>query len=303
MSKIEVPKIEDMLDAGVHFGHTTRQWNPLNEPFVFKRISGKYIFDLRETQEKLRRAADFLSQAVAEDKEVLLVGLRRQSADLVKEIGEETGMPYMSGRWVGGLLTNYDQVIENVRKLKNLEEGLEKGEFDYYTKKERLEIKRQIEKLERDFGGVREMKELPDIVVLASARKCLTALREAVQLDIPVVAVVDTNADPGEVAYPIPANDDSIRSLEMIFRVLESALLGTDIQESVEEKGKGEGERESSGKAGSIDDLELPSRAVNALKKNKIEERSELRKMTKEELLKLKGIGEKTAKKILSVLE
>ncbi len=298
--KIQIAEIEELMRKGVHIGHLSRKWHPENKPLIIAKKRGYHILDPEKTVEGIKEAALFLNEVSREGGVVLFVGLKRQSADLVAEKAEETGSPYMSGRWVGGLLTNFKQVIKNVSKLKSLETGLDKGEFDYYTKKERLEIKREIDKLERDFGGVRDLEEPPQALVVASAKKGRTAVEEAQALDIPVVAVLDSDTKP-DVDFAIPANDESLRALSLVlaplFAAVKAGKEGKEITFVKKEKEEEFSETKEKKEASPLASLELGTRAENALQEAGIE-LGELRKMSKEALMGIKGIGKKTAEDI-----
>ncbi len=311
---LAIPTVEDLMEGGAHFGHLSRRWHPKNEPYILKKVRGLHILDPRKTQENLKKATDFLNKVSRGGGVVLFVGLKRQSQDLVEEYAQGIDAPYMAGRWVGGLLTNFSEVIKNVSKLKELEKGLAEGEFDYYTKKERLDIKRKIEKLDRDFGGVRNLENIPDALVVSSVRKGGTAVNEAETLGIPVVGFVDSDTEP-RVDYPIPANDESIKALSVLFPPLFEAVRAgeeeQDIKVKVEkikdskDKGKEEKEEKKEEKeveAGSLEALGLGSRAVNALEKAGIGI-DKVRTMSKDALTDIKGIGEKTAENIVKAFE
>ncbi len=305
---LELPSIEGLLKKGVHFGHSSRRWNPKNEQYILKKIRGVHILDPRKTQKNLKKAIEFLNKVSREGGTVLFVGLKRQSRDLVAKYAEEAGVPYMAGRWVGGLLTNFSEVKKNVSKLKDLEEGLERGEFDHYTKKERLDIRREVEKLERDFGGVRDLKDVPDAVVVCSVRKGRTAVKEAEKLGIPVLGLVDSDTDP-RIDFPIPANDDSIRSLSLLLPILFEAIkLGKDdqeinvkVRESEDEQLEDQEKVIGGGEEKSLEDVDLGARATNALKKAGLGI-DDVKGMSQEALTNVKGIGEKTAEKIKQAL-
>ncbi|MEA2020749.1 MAG: 30S ribosomal protein S2 [Patescibacteria group bacterium] len=305
---LELPSIQKLLEEGVHFGHSPRRWNPKNKQYILKKVRGTHILDPRETLESLKEAVEFLNKVSREGGTVLFVGLKRQSRDLVAKYAEEVGVPCMAGRWVGGLLTNFFEVKKNVSKLKELEEGLARGEFDHYTKKERLDIRRDVEKLDRDFGGVRGLGDMPAAVVVCSTRKGGTAVEEAQKLDIPVVGVVDTDADP-RIDFPIPANDDSIRSLSLLLPILfEAVKLGREGKEIDVKVGKSRGKEENgkekkevSKESESLEGLDLGARATNALKKAGLGV-EDLRDMSRDALTNVKGIGKKTAEKIKQAL-
>jgi len=221
---IKIPTAEQLLEAGVHLGHLKRRWHPKMANFIYTEQEGVHIFDLYKTREKLEEACRFLQGAAAEG-DVLFVGTKRQAREVVKREAERVGVYFLSERWIGGLLTNFESVRKNIEKLEELSSKVKKGEFEHYTKKERLLIDREIRKLERDIGGLRGMKDLPAVLVLASAKNEAIAAKEARRMGIPVVALTDTNADPGLVDYVIPGNDDAIASVGIIMKALADAVL------------------------------------------------------------------------------
>lgn len=293
MLSAEKITLEELFEAGVHFGHQRRRWHPRMAPYIFRAEGGVHILDLAKTRECLIRAAKFLQQAAKSGGAIIFVGTKRQAKEIVRGEAERCGAMHITERWLGGLLTNFSHVKINLERLNELTAKREKDEFAHYTKKERLLIDRQIEKLEKLVGGVRTLTELPAALVLASARKESVAVREAVRKRIPVVAIVDTNADPTPITYPIPANDDSRKSLALVFKVLADA---------VEEGSRGAEDRrqkmEDGMKGVTLEDLGLSTRSLNALKKAGIETVEQLQKMTEEELKAVKGLGEKSVKEI-----
>ncbi len=289
MLSAEKISLEELLDAGVHFGHQRRRWHPRMAPYIYTEEKGVHILDLAKTRERLITAAKFLYQTAKDGGTIIFVGTKRQAKDIVEREAQRCGAMFVTERWLGGLLTNFDSVKINMERLNDLTEKREKGELAHYTKKERLEIDRKIKKLETFVGGIKDLKELPDAIVLASARKEQVAVREANRKGIPLVAIVDTNADPRPIDYPIPGNDDARKSLALLFRILADAVL---------EGGGGEVEEEEAKKTG-LDSLDLSTRSRNALKKAGIETTEQLQRMTEEELTKIKGLGKKSVEEIL----
>lgn len=224
-AKIKIPSPEQLLEAGVHFGHLKRRWHPKMAPFIYTEKEGVHIFDLYQTREQLKEACQFLREVASKGGSILFVGTKRQAQEIIRNEAQRAGAYFLTARWIGGLLTNFDSVRKNIEKLEELSRKMRKGEFKHYTKKEQLMIKREIAKLERDIGGLRGMKELPAALVSASARNEAIAAKEAKQMEIPVVALADTNADPGLVDYLIPGNDDAAASIEIIIRTLADAVL------------------------------------------------------------------------------
>lgn len=214
-----------MLDAAVHFGHKTQKWNPQMRPFIYGSRNGIHFMDLQKTVEQLQKAQDFLSDQVAHGKVILLVSTKAQATRLIVEAAKETKMPYVVNKWMGGLLTNFDTMKQRIRYFKKLREEEETGDFDKYTKKEASKLRKDIVKLETALGGVRELDRLPDVLFVADAVRDHNAILEAKKLHIPVVAIVDSNADPSGVDYPIPGNDDAIKSLTYLISAVKSAIL------------------------------------------------------------------------------
>lgn len=217
--------VNDMVDAGVHYGHQTKKWNPRMKPFLMKDKAGIYIINLEKTVQQLDKAADFLAGLSSRGKRVLFVGCKRQAQDAIKEAAGATGQFYVNHRWLGGMLTNSSTVRKSVERLKYLETIEKQPEFKAMSKKELSALGREREKLLRNLRGVRDMDELPDAVVIVDSARETIAVAEAKRLKIPIVALVDTNADPAMVDYPIPANDDAIRSIRLILQNLVDAML------------------------------------------------------------------------------
>ncbi|MEX1061719.1 MAG: 30S ribosomal protein S2 [Patescibacteria group bacterium] len=222
--RLTVPSPEKLLEAGVHFGHLRRRWHPRMAPYIFTEQEGVHVFDLYKTQEALKEATQFIKKTVSDGGSVIFVGTKRQAAEVVEREAKRVGAYFITGRWLGGLLTNFDSVKGNIKKLEDLSQKMKAGELDHYTKKEQLLIAREVEKLEREIGGLRGLTALPKAVVLASAKGEEIAAHEAKLLGIPVVAITDTNADPQLVDYIIPGNDDSATSIELLMATLADAF-------------------------------------------------------------------------------
>lgn len=220
-----VPKIEDMLKAGMHFGHRTNRWHPKMEQFIFTSKNGIYIMDLKKTQEKLREALEFMAQLVAEGKSILFVGTKNQVSEPLRKLAQEVGQPYIVGKWLGGYLTNFSVVKKSVKKYLDLIEKRDTGKLEKYTKKERLNFEREIKKLELRVGGLASLNKLPDALFVWDIREEETAIKEANQKSIPIVAICDTNVNPDLVNYPIPANDDSTRTIKLVMAAIKDALM------------------------------------------------------------------------------
>lgn len=217
--------INEMVDAGVHYGHQTKKWNPRMKPFLMKDRGGIYIIDLEKTVQQLDKASDFLADIVSKGKKVLFVGCKRQAQDAIREAAEATGQHYVNHRWLGGMLTNSLTVRKSVERLKYLENIEKQPEFKAMSKKELAALGREREKLLRNLRGVRDMDKKPDAVVIVDSARETIAVAEARRLNIPIIALVDTNADPALVQFPIPGNDDAIRSIRIILQNLVDAMV------------------------------------------------------------------------------
>lgn len=216
--------IRQLLEAGVHFGHQTKKWNPKMKRYIFGEKNGIYIIDLEKTVQCLEKASDYLRKTVAAGGEVLFVGTKPQAQEIIREAAERSGMYYVTVRWLGGLLTNFQTIRKSVRRYLELEEMKADGTFEKLTKKETAMLRKEMEKFEKNFAGVVKMERLPSAIVVIDATNELIAVKEAKRLEIPVVALVDTNSDPDLVQYPIPSNDDAIRSIRLITGILLDAV-------------------------------------------------------------------------------
>lgn len=218
-------KIQDLLLAGCHFGHLTRRWNPKMKPFIFMERNGIHIIDLKKTLLNLNTACDAAAGIARRGEELLLVGTKKQAKDIIKVEAERCGMPYVTERWLGGTLTNFITIKKSVKRLKNLEKKAMDGTYDKLSKKEILQIEREKEKLNKVLGGIREMNHLPAAVYVVDAKKEAIAVREALRLNIPVFALVDTNSDPDPIDYLIPCNDDAFKAINLVTHALADAIL------------------------------------------------------------------------------
>ena len=219
-----VVTMRELLDAGVHFGHQTRRWNPKMKRFILTDRNGIYIIDLQQTLTYIDQAYEFVKETVAHGGTVLFVGTKKQAQEAIAEEAAKVGMPYVNQRWLGGMLTNFQTVHQRLVRLKELESMEQSGGFEGRTKKEILMLTREKNKLERTLGGMRDMSKVPSVVWVVDTNKEHIAVGEARKLNIPVVALLDTNCDPDVVDYPIPANDDAIRSVTVLTRVIASAV-------------------------------------------------------------------------------
>jgi small subunit ribosomal protein S2 len=218
------PQVKDLLEAGVHFGHQTRRWNPKMRRFIFAERSGIYIIDLQKTLRQIQKAQELLRTVVMRGDNVLYVCTKKQLKLLVRTEADRSGAFYITERWLGGTLTNFQTIKKQIRRLRDLEQGGESGEFGNYTKKERLLFERERVKLSRNLEGLKNMGRLPGALFVVDARKEKIAIAEANKLGIPVVAIVDTNADPDVITVPIPGNDDAIRSVALITGALSDVI-------------------------------------------------------------------------------
>ncbi len=217
--------IAEMVDSGVHYGHQTKKWNPKMKPYLLKNKGGIYLIDLEKTVKCLDKAADFLSNLAARGKKILFVGCKRQAQDAVREAAEATNQFYVNHRWLGGMLTNMATIRQSIERLRWLENIEKQPEFKSMSKKELAALNREKDKLLRNLRGIRNMDGLPDAVVIVDADREAIAVAEARRLSIPIVAIVDTNADPSIVDYPIPGNDDAIRSIRILLQNLVDAIV------------------------------------------------------------------------------
>jgi small subunit ribosomal protein S2 len=219
--------MKELLEAGVHFGHQVRRWNPKMKEYIFGERNGIYIIDLQKTQRMFRDAINFVSNLIAEDrgKTVLFVGTKRQAQDAIREESERCGMYYVNQRWLGGLLTNFQTVQKSIKRLKDLEAMQTDGRYEKLTKKERIKLDRERESLNKNLSGIKNMNRLPDAVFIIDVRKEEIAVAEANRLGIPIVAVVDTNCSPEGIDYVIPGNDDALRAVRLFTSRISDAIL------------------------------------------------------------------------------
>ena len=220
-----VVAMKQLLEAGVHFGHQTRRWDPKMAEYIFQARNGIHIIDLQKTSKKLDEAYAFLKEQVEEGKTVLFVGTKKQAQECVKEAAEKSGMYYVDQRWLGGMLTNFKTIRTRVQRLKELETMEQDGTFDVLPKKEVIGLKKEMEKLEKNLGGIKDMEEIPGVLFVVDPKKERTAILEARKLNIPVVGLVDTNCNPEDVDYAIPGNDDAIRAVKLIADVMANAII------------------------------------------------------------------------------
>ena len=229
-----VVAMKQLLEAGVHFGHQTRRWDPKMAEYIFQARNGIHIIDLQKTSKKLDEAYEFIRSQAEEGKTILFVGTKKQAQECMKEAAIKCGMYYVDQRWLGGMLTNFGTIQKRIQRLKDLEAMEQDGTFDVLPKKEVILLKKEMEKLERNLGGIKEMNELPGVIFLVDPKKERIAILEAKKLGIPVVGLVDTNCNPEEVDYAIPGNDDAIRAVKLIADVMANAVIEGKQGESFE---------------------------------------------------------------------
>ncbi|CAM3749613.1 30S ribosomal protein S2 [Alkalicoccus chagannorensis] len=220
-----VISMKQLLEAGVHFGHQTRRWNPKMDRYIFTERNGIYIIDLQKTVKKVDEAFNFVRDLAAQGGTVLFVGTKKQAQDSVAEEAERAGMYYINQRWLGGTLTNFETIRKRIARLKQLEQMEEDGTFDVLPKKEVVLLRKEMERLEKFLGGIKEMDKLPDALFIIDPRKERIAVAEAHKLEIPIVGIVDTNCDPDEIDYVIPGNDDAIRAVRLLTAKMADAII------------------------------------------------------------------------------
>ncbi len=225
VTEMSVISMKQLLEAGVHFGHQTRRWNPKMAEYIFTERNGIYIIDLQKTVKKIEEAYSFIRDIAQDGGEILFVGTKKQAQDSIKEEAERVGMYWVNARWLGGMLTNFKTIKQRIERLEQLTRMEEDGTFDLLPKKEVLNLKNEREKLEKFLGGIKTMKKLPAALFIVDPRKEKIAIAEAKKLGIPVVAIVDTNCDPEEVDYVIPGNDDAIRAVKLIASTIANAVM------------------------------------------------------------------------------
>ena len=238
-----VISMKQLLEAGVHFGHQTRRWNPKMAPYIFTERNGIYIIDLQKTVRKLEDAYNYVRDLSADNGTLLFVGTKKQAQDSIREEATRAGMPFVNARWLGGMLTNFKTIQNRIKRLQQLKQMKEDGTFDLLTKKEAAKLDLEIEKLEKFLGGITGMKKIPDAMFIVDPRKERIAVAEAHKLGIPIIAIVDTNCDPDEIDYVIPGNDDAIRAVRLISGAMADAVIegrqgvqDTDVEEAPAEE-------------------------------------------------------------------
>lgn len=217
--------LEELLESGAHFGHQTRRWNPKMEEYLYGSENGVHIFDLTKTKPMIEEALAFLSRSASEGKNILLLGTKKQIKEKVAEVAGEAGVPFVSERWLGGTISNFGQMKRSLKKLEEMKANMASGAYNKFTKKERLLIDREITRLERFFGGISAMENIPDVLFVIDTKREAGAVHEANEKKVPVVGIVDSNSDPDLVDYPIPMNDDASKALEYVLDLVKEAII------------------------------------------------------------------------------
>lgn len=220
-----IPQLKDLLEAGVHFGHQTRRWNPKMKPFIFTARNGIYIIDLNKTINAIDRACAKVREVVSRGQRILFVGTKKQAKHVITDEAQRCGQFFVTERWLGGMLTNFSTIKSSIKKLKDMQKMKEEGEMEKFKKKERIQFDRQIDKLEKVLGGIKDMNYLPGLVFVVDAKKEKIAVAEAAKLGIPIVGIIDTNADPDPIDFPIAANDDAIKSIRVITKAVVDSVI------------------------------------------------------------------------------
>lgn len=300
--KYKIPSLEEMLTSGLHFGHQRRRWHPKIAPYLFEKSSKVHIFDLPQTREKLAEACLFLEKVSQQGGKIIFVGTKRQAQELVAETAKSCGALFVNRRWLGGTLTNFESIKKNLDRLAELEEGLSGEKFSKYTKKERLLLSRERDKLEAVVGGLQGLNGLPGALVVIDIKREKTAVREAQRKNVPIVALVDSNSDPTLIDYPIPGNDDAMKAVALVLQCLATAVkagyAAWALKEETEDGERRTGDRRAKTENG-LEVLELSTRAVNALQKAGVKTVGELKRLSREDLVEIEGLGEKSAEEIL----
>ena len=234
--------VKQLLEAGVHFGHKTQRWNPKMSPFIYEIHKGVHIIDLPKTVEYMKKALDVLYNVAKDGGRILFVGTKPQAKEAIKSVALSCGQYYINHRWLGGTLTNWKTISNSIKRMKTLKEKMTSPEFSGYTKKEKLDFQREVNRLENVLGGIKDMGDLPDILFVIDTNKEMIAIKEAMDLNIPIVAIIDTNCNPDNITYPIPGNDDALKSIQFYCDVAAQAII-EGIQAEMQKSGTDIGER------------------------------------------------------------
>jgi len=247
-----VVNMKQLLEAGVHFGHQTRRWNPKMKKFIFTARSSIYIIDLKKTAERIDRAYQMVKSKAAAGETILFVGTKKQAKEAVTNEAQRCGMPYVTERWLGGMLTNFQTVRRSLKRLEEIEKMSQDGSFEKFTKKEVLKLEKERKKLDKNLGGIRDMNRLPGVVYVVDTKKEKIAVAEANRLSVPLVAILDTNSDPDLITYPIPGNDDAIKSIRLITRLMADAVMEGKQEAGIETEKEPAAEAEEEPKAEAV---------------------------------------------------
>lgn len=233
---MQIPSIEQMLQSGVHFGHQTSRWHPKMKPFIFTQRNGVHIINLEKTQAQLEETLSVVKDMAAQGKTILFVSTKPQARSIVKKAAQECGMPYLVDRWIGGMLTNFQEIKKLIEKYKMLTEQKETGELEKYTKKEQLEITKELEKMSHYLGGLVDLNKLPDAIFVPALQREKTAVVEANKVGVPIIGITDTNANPDKAAYIIPANDDAVKAIDLMVNTVKDAIAAGKTEFDKQEK-------------------------------------------------------------------
>ncbi|MCL5784800.1 MAG: 30S ribosomal protein S2 [Patescibacteria group bacterium] len=279
----KLPTLQELLEAGVHFGHQVRRGHPRMRPYIYGAREGVHVIDLTQSEKYLKEAAEFVYNLGKEGRVLLFVGTKKQAQPIIEEFAKELGAPYLAERWMGGFLTNFEQMQKNIKRLKEYLEQKKKGELSKYTKKEQLLLERKMGKLEKDFAGVMDLAKLPDVIFVVDAVSDNIAIREAKRLNIKVVAIADSNSDPTQIDYPIPGNDDAIKSIKILVGAVASAY--------------GEGKKSSSAKASEAEEKTAEKPAKEGKKETEEKTEEGIAEELKEEVAAAEEMVEKESVK------
>ncbi len=305
--KYQIPSLEELLEAGLHFGHQRRRWHPKIATYIFGLKNRAHIFDLSKTRENLAGACVFLEGVAAKGGQVIFVGTKRQAQAIIKAEAERVGALYVYSRWLGGTLTNFDSIKKKIVRLQFLEEGFKTKKFEHYTKKERLLLEREMLKLTVTVGGIRTLRGVPDALFIIDIRHEKTALAEATRLKVPVVALVDSNSDPTLVAYPIPGNDDAGKAIELLVHTIAEAV-AAGYKQGVKEQPQvktveNKAVQKAVVKTHQLADLKFTPQTLKALDNAGIDTVEELRRYSRTDLKEIEGLGEKGLEEVLLKLK
>ncbi len=275
--------LKELIESGAHFGHQSRRWNPKMEEYIYSEKEGVHVFDLTITKQMLEEALEFLQQSAKEGKNIVLLGTKKQVKDKVAEVAKESGVFYVNERWLGGTITNFDQMKRSTSKLHDMKKKREQGEYKNRTNKERVLINREIERLERFFGGIADMDQSPEVLVVVDTKRESIAIKEANMNEIPVVGIVDSNADPTLIDYPIPMNDDASKGLEYVLDLVKDAILAGKAKQPVSDTQKNSVKTSSASTDKSDDKKKISSSSKGSKAQQNTESKSKVKAKTNKE--------------------